>query len=106
MGFTSVHYLDENYITAANSCEEVWISMGFEYDLQIFWNLSWSFMSPCLGYSWNKTNCQYARAGYYDNAQKIFYNLLRNTYQYQKPAFNSYYTLKMKIKQLVGQNVK
>jgi S1-C subfamily serine protease len=113
MGFTSVQYLDENYITPANPCEEVVISIGFQYDFQKFWNLKWYFVSRCLDYTWEYTNSQYARAGFYDDVETNFYNLLRNTYQYQKPDFDSYYTLKrenqttcwteFKIKEIIKQ---
>lgn len=94
MGFENIEYLNKEYIPATNVCEEAWVDIGFEYDLNKFYNVKWTFFSPCMGYSWELNSSQSARAGYYDNAQNNFYNLLRNLYQYKKPSFNSIYTLK------------
>ena len=94
MGFESVEYLDDNYVPAGNPCEEVWISIGFQYDLYKSYNVKWSFLSPCLGYSWDFTSNQSAAAGIYDDGKNNFYRLLRNMYQYKKPEYNSNWTLK------------
>jgi S1-C subfamily serine protease len=94
MGFESVEYLDKDYVPAGNPCEEVWIDLGFQYDLYKYYNVKWSFLSPCLGYSWDFTSNQSAAAGIYDDGKNNFYRLLRNMYQYKKPDFNSNWTLK------------
>ncbi len=94
MGFESVKYLDDNYVPAENPCEEVWITLGFQYDLYKYYNVKWSFISPCLKYSWDFTSNQSAAAGIYDDGKSNFYRLLRNMYPYKKPEFNSNWTLK------------
>lgn len=92
MEFESIKYF-EDYIPSENPCEEVYISLGFDYNLHYYYNVKWIFLSPCLNYRWDFTSTQSAAAGIYDDGKANFYRLLRNMYQYKKPAFDARWTL-------------
>ncbi len=94
MGF-QVEYMNENYVQPKHLCEEIWTYISFDYDLQKFSNIKWHFVSPCNGYTWEFSSYKTARAGLYDNPKSNFYNVLRDMYQYQKPAYNQNYRIEL-----------
>ena len=89
MGF-QVEYMSDDYTQPKHLCDEIWVDIGFEYDLEKFYNIKWLFISPCEGYKWELSSSKIARAGLYSDPKSNFYNVLRELHQYQKPSFNSY----------------
>lgn len=99
MGFESVEYLGENYEQPRNLCEEVFVEIGFGYDLEKFYNITMTFANMATGYTWEFSTSKIARAGLYSDPKYNFGQALRDMYGYKKNDFNSYYTMQLAKKQ-------
>jgi S1-C subfamily serine protease len=99
MGFESIEYLGENYKHPRNLCEEVFVEINFDYDLEKFYNISMTFTSIAIGYNWEFSTSKIAKAGLYSNPKYNFHMALRDMYGYTKGTYNSYYTMQLAKKQ-------
>lgn len=99
MGFESVEYLGENYEQPRNLCEEVFVEIGFGYDLEKFYNITMTFANMATGYTWEFSTSKIARAGLYSDPKYNFGQALRDMYGYTKGTYNSYYTMQLAKKQ-------
>lgn len=100
MGFTSIQYLDENYSPPTNLCEEAMVSIGFDYQPMIaFYNITWTWTSPCNGYSWTLYSDKKANDGSYADPKYNFGKVLREMHGYKKGDFNSYYRIELPKRQ-------
>jgi S1-C subfamily serine protease len=99
MGFESVEYLGENYVQTRNLCEKILVDIGFEYDLEKFYNITMTFANPATGYTWEFSTNKIARDGLYSNTKYNFGQVLRDMYGYKKNDFSSHYTMKLASKQ-------
>ncbi len=96
MGF-EVENMSENYSQPKHLCDEIWVDISFNYDLEKFYNIKLLFLSLCGGYKWELSSTKIARDD--SNAKFNFYNVLRELHQYKKPAFNSYYRIELQKQQ-------
>ena len=99
MGFESIEYLDENYEQPRNLCEEVFVEIGFGYDLEKFYNITMTFANMATGYTWEFSTSKIARAGLYSDPKYNFGQALREMYGFTKGTYNSYYTMQLAKKQ-------
>ncbi len=99
MGFESVEYLGENYEQPRNLCEEVFVEIGFGYDLEKFYNITMTFANMATGYTWEFSTSKISRAGLYSDPKYNFGQALRDMYGYTKGTYNSYYTMQLAKKQ-------
>jgi len=95
MGFESIKYLDDNYEQPSNPCEEVFVEIGFGYDLEKFYNITMTFENLATGYTWEFSTSKIARADLYSDPKYNFGQALRDMYGYTKGTYNSYYTMQL-----------
>jgi S1-C subfamily serine protease len=96
MGFEKVvRFVDQYDQDWKSQCEIVHVSIGFEYDLEKFYNIKMKFISEATGYSWNFESNKIAKAGLYNDPKYNFGQVLREMYAYKKSAFNSNYTMQL-----------
>jgi len=95
MGFDLVEYFGENYVQQKNLCEEVFVTIGFGYDLEKFYNITMTFSNMATGYTWDFSTSKIVKAGLYSDPKYNFEQALREMYGYKKNNFNSYYTMKL-----------
>ena len=77
-----VEYMDENYIESKNRCNEIFTALYFDYNLQRFSNVKWTFQSPCNNYTWEFTSNKIVKAGIYDNTKDNFHKVLKGMYRF------------------------
>jgi S1-C subfamily serine protease len=99
MGFETIEYLSEDNEQPRNLCEVVFVEIGFQYDLEKFFNISMAFANAATGYNWEFSTKKIARAGLYSNPKNTFGQALRDMYGYTKGSFNSYYTMQLPKRQ-------
>lgn len=98
MGFQSVEYFNENYEKPKHICEEVFVTIAFNYDIGVaFYNISMTWSSPCNKYSWTFTTNKQARDD--GNSKYNFGLALRDMYGYKKNDFNPSYRLELPRRQ-------
>ena len=99
MGFENVEYFGENYETASNTNEEIFVSLSLSYRNGRFQDIHMAFYNKPLDYAWEFKSSKTYKAGIYSDTKYIFGKALRDMYGYKKPNFNSYNTLKLPKKQ-------
>lgn len=100
MGFQSVEYRSDEYKQPRNLCEEVWVDIAFQYDLEKFYDIKMIFVNMATGYTWEFSSSKNVRAGLYSsNPKHNFGQVLRSMYGYKKGEFNSHYTMSLAKRQ-------
>ena len=98
LGFDNVTTLADHQPTD-NIAEEIMVSIGFDYNLQDFSNITMSFYSPATEYAWEFSTKMVARGGVYSDPKANFGKALRDMHGFQKGAFNSLYTVQLAKRQ-------
>lgn len=106
MGFEHIQYYDDNYVQPRNRCEEVFVEIGFGYDLEKFYNITMSFSNIAIGYTWVFSTDKIAKAGTYSDPKYNFGQALRDMYGYTKGTFSSLNTMQLAKKQTCWSETK
>ena len=98
MGFESVGYVDDEKKSSKNICEEVFVDIGFSYDLKEFSDITMTFfLLNDKEFKYNFSTSKTAKDN--SNAKYNFGQALRDMYHYKKNKFDSDYTIKLASQQ-------
>lgn len=96
MGFENIRYVGDDYEYSKNLCEEVFVNLGFSYDLKEFSDITMTFiMLTDKEFTYKFSTSKTAKDKYNSDTKYNFGQALRDMYHYKKNKFDSYYTTKL-----------
>jgi S1-C subfamily serine protease len=99
MGFENIEYYEKNYEQPSNLCDEIFIDLSYDYDLEKFYNINMTFVNLPTGYTWEFSSNKIVWSREYEETKYNFGQVLREMYGYKKNDFNSNNRIELAKKQ-------